>query len=396
MSGNGHPRLRGLPPSAVDLGIAATVALAMVLTIAIAEEEGATRSPDVLAYLLGLGVAALLLLRRRWPMGVLVGSVGLLFVYYGLEYPGFSAAVPLAAAAYSAAVAGHGLRAAAVLGAFVIVAGLIARLAEGESLAEMLRHSMLADAALLGAVLLLGDAVRSRRAWTEEVRQRLRRADEDRERAAARRVEEERLRIAREMHDVLAHTIAAISVQAGVGADVIDEAPERARASLRTIRRQSRAAMAELRATVGVLRDSAPQAPRAPAPGLAELERLVESAAGAGVRVEVSVAGRPRPLPAAVDLTAYRIAQESLTNVVRHAHASVAIVTVRYDPEAIVLEVEDDGSAAANGATAADDGHGLMGMRERAVAVGGTLRAGAVPGGGFRVHARLPTRGAPA
>jgi signal transduction histidine kinase len=183
-----------------------------------------------------------------------------------MDYPAFAASVPLAGAAYSAAAAGYGLRAAAVLGAFVIVGGIAARLDEGESLVEVLRTNLIADAALLGAVLLLGEAVRNRRAWAEEVRGRLRRAEQDREHEAERRVQQERLAIAREMHDVLAHTIAAINVQAGVAAEVIDEAPEKARAKLRDIRGQSRDAMAELRTAIGVLRDGATPLPRAPAP----------------------------------------------------------------------------------------------------------------------------------
>jgi signal transduction histidine kinase len=384
-------RIRDLPPRALDAGLVLAVAAAMVLTISLAEEAGAGRSPDVLAYLLGMSVAALLLLRRRWPLGVLIASIGVLSVYFGLDYDAFSAAVPLAAAAYSAAVAGKGLPAAAALGAFVVIGGSVARLDEGDSLAEVLREGLITDAALLAAVLLLGEAVRNRRAWAEEVRARLRRAEQDREREAERRVQEERLRIAREMHDVLAHTIAAVNVQAGVAADVIDEAPDKARASLQDIRRQSREAIAELKATVGVLREGGSAAPRAPAPGLAELGGLVDTAARAGVHVEVSVAGPARPLPATVDLSAYRIVQESLTNVVRHAHTSEATVSVRYEPEAVVLEVHDDGTGDTNGATDDHDGHGLIGMRERAAAVGGTLRVGRTPGGGFRVQATLPT-----
>jgi signal transduction histidine kinase len=391
MFGDWQARLQDLSPRAIDIGLALAVAAAMVLTIGIAEEAGAGRSSDVLAYVLGVSVAALLLLRRRWPLGVLFASIGVLSVYFGLDYDAFSAAVPLAAAAYSAAVAGKGLPAAAALGAYVVIGGSVARLDEGDSLAEVLREGLITDAALLAAVLLLGEAVRNRRAWTEEVRARLQRAEQDREREAERRVQQERLRIAREMHDVLAHTIAGINVQAGVARDVIDEAPDKARASLQDIRRQSREAIAELSATVGVLREGGTAAPRAPAPGLAELDGLVEVAAAAGVQVEVSVAGAVRRLPATVDLSAYRIVQESLTNVVRHAHATEATVSVRYEPEAVVLEVQDDGRGDTNGATADHEGHGLIGMRERATAVGGTLRAGTAPGGGFRVHATLPT-----
>jgi signal transduction histidine kinase len=388
-------RVRDLPPRALDAGLVLAVAAAMALTISLAEEPGAGRSPDVLGYLLGMSVAALLLLRRRWPLGVLIASIGMLSVYFGLDYDAFSAAVPLAAAAYAAAVAGKGVPAAAALGAFVVIGGSVARLDEGDSIAEVLREGLITDAALLAAVLLLGEAVRNRRAWAEEVRARLRRAEQDRDREAERRVQQERLRIAREMHDVLAHTLAAINVQAGVAGDVIDEAPDKARASVQEIRRQSRDAIAELKATVGVLREGGTGAPRAPAPGLAELKGLVEMAAGAGVQVEVSVAGPVRPLPATVDLSAYRIVQESLTNVVRHAHASEATVSVRYNPEAVVLEVHDNGSGDTNGATGDRGGHGLIGMRERATAVGGTLRAGTAPGGGYLVQASLPTGEAP-
>jgi signal transduction histidine kinase len=416
---------------AVDIGWVAAVAAAMTLTISVAEEEGATRSVDVLAYAIGLGVAALLFARRRHPLGVVVATIALLMAYYSLNYPAFSPAVPLAAAAYFAALSGRLVGAAAVLGVFMGYASIYQVFDEDDSLFSVLGTHVLGEMALLAAVLLLGEAVRTRRALAAEVRARLARADADREREAERRVQEERLRIARELHDVMAHTIAGIGVQAGVAGDVIDDAPEQAKSSLAAIREQTRDAMAELRAAVGLLRDGAPHAPRAPAPGLHALEGLVGTAGRGGLDVDVSVAGDVRPLPAAVDLTAYRIVQESLTNVVRHAHASMARVAVRYESDAVVLEIADDGHGAAarddaaraggkavaqrngasepgdgiaakrNGAgepgdgTAARDngaGHGLVGMRERVAAVGGTLEAGPAPGGGFRVAARLPTR----
>ena len=376
--------VRGVPnrlsPTLVDAAVVVAVAAAMTLTISVATEES-TREPDLVAYLLGLTVAALLAARRRWPMGVLVGSVGVLLVYYALDYPAFAPAVPLAAAAYFAAVAGH-IRAAAVLLAGILLVGVAWQtLGEHTSLASVLGVNTLADTALLAAVLLLGEAVRNRRAWAEEVRART-------ERDAARRVEEERLRIAHELHDVMAHTIAALNVQAAVAADVIDDAPDQARASLDAIREGSREAMAELRAAVGLLRGGGEDSSRAPAPRLDELEGLAQMVRGAGVRLNVEVAGAVRGLPGAVDLTAYRIVQESLTNVVRHARASTANVVVRYEADAVTLRVEDDG----RGGAAAAAGHGIAGMRERAAALGGTLQAGPAPRGGFRVLARLPTQ----
>jgi signal transduction histidine kinase len=380
----------------VNIGLVAAVATAMTLTISVAEEAGATRSADPLAYAIGLGVAALLLARRRYPLGVVAATVALLMAYYSLNYPAFSPAVPLAAAAYFAALHGRLGGAAAVLGGFMAFASIYQTFDEDDSLFTVLGTHVLGELALLAAVLLLGEAVRTRRALAAEVRARLARADADREREAERRVQEERLRIARELHDVMAHTIAGIGVQAGVAGDVIDDAPEQAKSSLAAIRGQTRDAMAELRAAVGLLRDGGPDAPRAPAPGLHALDGLVGTAGRGGLDVEVSVAGDVRPLPAAVDLTAYRIVQESLTNVVRHAHASVARVAVRYEPDAVVVEVADDGrgTAAVNGRNGAGAGYGLVGMRERAVAVGGTLDAGPAPGGGFRVAARLPIRSA--
>jgi signal transduction histidine kinase len=360
----------------IDAALIVTVAAAMTLTITVADEPEATRSPDALAYVIGLGVAPLLALRRRWPMGVLLGSVGLLWVYFSLGYPAFSPAVPLAVATYSAAVAGQARPAAVLIVGLLAVSVLWQTVGEHTSLASVVGLGTLADGALLAAVLLLGEAVRNRRAWASEV--------------AERRVEEERLRIARELHDVMAHTIAAVNVQAGVAADALDDDPELARASLEAIRRGGREAMAELKATVGVLRAD-DGAPRAPAPGLAGLDGLLETARGAGIRVELTTAGSARPLPGAIDLTAYRIVQESLTNVVRHARATTASVLVRYEPDAIEVRVEDDGRESPNGA-----GHGLAGMRERAAAVGGTVEAGPARGGGFRVSARLPTAGAAA
>jgi signal transduction histidine kinase len=371
--------LSRLPPAAVDAALVVAVAAAMTLTISVAAEDS-TREPDLLAYALGLCVGVLLAARRRWPMGVLVASVGVLWIYYALDYPAFAPAVPLAAATYFASAAGH-LRAAALLIAGVLIFGLAWQtLGEDASLASVIGINTLADASLLAAVLLLGEAVRSRRAWAEEVRART-------EREAARRVEEERLRIARELHDVMAHTIAGVNVQAGVAADVIDEDPEQAKASLRAIREGGREAMAELRATVGLLRGTE-AASHAPAPGLGDLDGLARMVGEAGLKVDVEVAGPARTLSGAVSLTAYRIVQESLTNVVRHARAEAASVSVRYEPDAVVVRIEDDGrGVAADGAT----GHGIAGMRERAAAVGGTLQAGPGPSGGFRVSARLPT-----
>jgi signal transduction histidine kinase len=378
-------RLEAIPTWVVDLAVAAAAGVLMVYVLVLNMESG-SRPPDAGAFAGVFVVAASLLGRRRWPVAVLVFTALISPVFYQAGYAGGSLQPALFVALYSAAAAGRVGSSSFVL-ACVVVTSVAYRVGfEGEGLAS---PGVLVDIGFMVASWALGVAAYNRRRWAEEVQERLRRAEADRELEAQRRVTEERLRIARELHDVMAHTITVISVQAGVAADVFEDLPEAARAALETIRTASREAKDELRATVGVLRDGAPQgAPRAPVPGLDQLDNLVDMANGAGVKVELAIHGQARPLPAAVDLTAYRIVQESLTNVVRHADATRATLSISYEPAAVRIEVDDDGRGSADAAPA---GHGLAGMRERAEAVGGRLHAGPSPGRGFRVEASLPT-----
>ncbi|HEX2180062.1 MAG TPA: sensor histidine kinase, partial [Actinomycetota bacterium] len=237
------------------------------------------------------------------------------------------------------------------------------------------------------ASVLAGEAAHNRRRYLAEVAERLSRAQADREAEPQRRLTEERLRIARELHDIMAHTITVITVQAGEALDALDQYPDQVREAVRNIRDASREAMSELRATVGVLRAAPePGTERRPAPGMRDLAELVQTAEGGGLHADLQVQGEVRPLPAAVELTAYRIVQESLTNVIRHAGASRATVTVQYEPGVVTVQVEDDGG---NPPAGAANGHGIRGMRERAEAVGGRLEAKPGPDG-FRVWAVLP------
>ncbi len=273
---------------------------------------------------------------------------------------------------------------------------------------------------------MTGSSVRQRRLYAVTVQQQ----------AANSAVAEERLRIARELHDVVAHSMSVIAVQAGYGQYVIDVSPDGAREALGAIQATSRDALDEMRRMLGVLRQPdtgrAPAgsgqagiaaaglgqarpgravaataqpgaAPLAPAPGLAGLERLVARTCGAGVRVTVEFSGQPRPAPAGVDLSAYRIIQEALTNVVRHAGTgAVCVVNLCYTDADLVIRVTDDGGLPAGlgapGIAAAGTGHGIIGMRERVHLCGGTFDAGPLPGGGFEVTAALPlpAAGAPA
>jgi signal transduction histidine kinase len=196
-------------------------------------------------------------------------------------------------------------------------------------------------------------------------------------------VADERLRIARELHDVVAHSISVITVQAGFGHLVIDKQPAKARDALAAIETTGRETLIEMRRLLGVLRDD-DQPSRTPAPGLATLDRLLEQTAQAGVRVELTTIGDPWLLPAGIDLSAYRIVQEALTNVVKHAHSATCVLVIRYGTGDVTIEVTDHGRGGPMGS-----GHGITGMRERVRLYGGEFNAEPLPGGGFRVTARL-------
>ena len=212
-----------------------------------------------------------------------------------------------------------------------------------------------------------------------------------------RRRDEERLRIARELHDVLAHSTSVVSVQAGVALHLMDTHPEQVRPALEAIRDASAASLRELRMAVALLRADAGEAvdpsvdteatTREPQPGLAQLDRLLSSAAAAGAEVRSTVHGDPRPLHPEVDLAAFRVIQESLTNAIRHAGPGVVRLDVRYEPTELTVQVDSQGRARVP--AAGGEGSGLIGMRERVAALGGSVSAGP-RGDGFRVHARLP------
>ena len=200
------------------------------------------------------------------------------------------------------------------------------------------------------------------------------------------------MRIARDLHDVLAHHISTINVQAGVAAHLLDRQPDQARPALVAITEASREALRELRATLGILRGVDEDDPRAPTPGLSRVPELVETARASGHQVSLEVTGEPRAVAPATDLAAYRIIQESLTNVGRHARATRVVIALEHGPTDLVITVDDDGAGPPDGSAVAG-GNGLTGMRERAASTGGDLQAGPGPRGGFRVRARLPIAG---
>jgi signal transduction histidine kinase len=244
------------------------------------------------------------------------------------------------------------------------------------------------------AATALGDTVRSRRRHLAQVEARAEHAERTREEEARRRVTEERVRIARELHDVVAHHITLVNAQAGVAHHLMRTDPDRAYEALAHIKDNSRTALDELRATVGLLRqcDDAPDT-RTPIPGLADLDTLISSVRTGGLPVTVTRTGVLRPLAPSIELTAYRIIQEALTNTHKHALAAHADVALDYGATTLRVTITDDGPPHA--AKGPGTGHGLIGMRERATAVGGTVTAGPRPEGGFRVVAELPVSLAP-
>ncbi|MEU8797926.1 sensor histidine kinase [Spirillospora sp. NPDC048819] len=349
---------------------------------------------DALGFGLLLAGPALLLLRRRHPVFTLGATAAVTALYLLRAYTYGPVMFSLVVAMLAAIVAGHrlvtwagtGIALAAYLGLTSLIGVPAAE--RGSGGAFPVEEPTLVGATFVTGwalvVLVTAELIRmrgQRAAETARIR-----AEEERRQAS-----EERLRMARELHDVLAHNISMINVQAGVALHLMDENPEQARTALAAIKDASKDALTEMRGVIGALRSQGESAPRAPTAGLDRLEDLAARARSAGLQVEVEITGDRRPLHAGTDLAAFRIVQESLTNVTRHAGPGpvTARVHIAYGEHEIVVRVEDDGQ----GVSLLDDhpaGSGIRGMRERAAALGGAFDAGPRPGGGFRVHARLP------
>ncbi|MBZ9644848.1 sensor histidine kinase [Streptomyces sp. PSKA30] len=345
-------------------------------------QEGERAALDLFARVLLLVAVGQLLWRLRYPVPVVFGTAATVAVYLGAGYPYGPVLLTVAVACFSAVVAGRRRAAWGALGmlwaAHVVVAHWLYRWLppSGDGPASWGQEIVIATWVV--AIVALSELARIRR--EQWARERAERAQ-----AARRRADEERLRIARELHDVLAHSISVINVQAGVGLALLDTDPEQARTALTTIKAASKEALGEVRQVLGTLRTPG-DAPRAPAPGLDRLPELVEQAARAGLTVAVE--GEPPRLPPGTDLAAFRIVQEALTNVVRHSGSRHARVHLDHTAGALRLRIDDDGPA--TGADAGGSGNGLAGMRERAAALGGTIEAGPRSDGGFRVLAVLP------
>jgi len=303
--------------------------------------------------------------------------------YFILGYSQGPIWILLIVAYVAAALQGH-LREAAIVAvaAFVVIPWLDLLVHDGKAPSVA---SLVALAAWLILLLGVAEFARVRR---ERAAEAARIAEEE----ELRRASEERLRIARELHDALGHHLSLINVQSGVALHLNEQLPDQARTSLAAIKDASKEALAELRSVLDILRQDGEPAPRSPTSTLARLDDLVAQASAAGLQVRTAIEGRARAMPFGVDVAAYRIVQEALTNVTRHAPRSSATVRVNYGEHDLTVQVDDDGRGTTQ-PVVAGSGKGIIGMRERVAALGGELQAGPRPGGGFRVRARLPLEG---
>jgi signal transduction histidine kinase len=342
-------------------------------------------APTWTAYVLVACAFLPLALRRRYPATVLITAVSAAGIYTLTRQPPVLISLAPVIAVYTAGTVFE-RRKLVVLTLIAIAIALPTSL-----YAQPLDRRAAETArwvALFAAAAAAGDATRNRRAYVAEVEQRAIEAERTRDEEARRRVEEERLRIARELHDVTAHSLSIIAVQAGAAEQVVERDPLAAKRALEAIRSTSKSSLDELRAILGVLRGSDYAAPLAPTGSIARIPELAAAVEETGVRVDVVLDGVGE-VPAYAEVSAYRIVQEALTNVVRHANATRADVRVGRENDRLIVEVLDDGSGDAQ----VKAGHGLAGMRERAVALGGEFEAGPAPGGGFRVRAGIPLTG---
>jgi signal transduction histidine kinase len=370
-------RLERLPMELIVALAVGVVQIGGTLSMAQFHEE---REPvDALAIaLLTLGPAALYV-KRRIPVAVLCITIVTTTVYLLLDYPAGPIFLSPIVAFVIAVLQGHRRAAWLALGlgyvSFFWVPSVVGDRPDPSV------GKALGTAAWLLVLAAVTEIVAYRR-------ERAREAERARSQQALARAGQERLRIARELHDVLAHNVSLINVQAGVALHLLDEQPERARPALEAIKQASSDTLRDVRSVLGILRRPDEQPPRAPTPGIAGLDELISRTSAAGIEVRREISGEPRAMPASVDLAVYRIVQEALTNVARHADPAAAVVRLSYGEDAITIEVDDDGrhASSANGAS----GNGIAGMRERVVALGGEFSAGPRPDAGFSVRARLP------
>jgi signal transduction histidine kinase len=369
----------------IDVAIVLAVGLVQIAGTHFAGTRQPGRTPlDLAGYaLLSIGVIALVA-RRRFPATVYYVVLVADLAYWLTDYPRGPIFLSLIVAFFTVVLAGRRSAAVAGLAIGYVGFGWLPRILGREPTPSL--WASLGLAAWLLVLLSAAEFIRLRRDRTyEAVRMR---AEEARSRAT-----EERLRIARELHDALGHQLSLINVQAGVALHINEELPAQARSALAVITDASKEALTELRSVLDILRKSDELAPRSPIPSLNRLDNLLLQAQAAGLEIRTEITGDARTLPFGVDVAAYRILQEALTNVSRHAGGAAASIRIAYGADDLTVQVDDEGDGTGRQTRSARSGKGILGMRERAAALGGDLTAGERPEGGFRVRARLPLDG---
>jgi signal transduction histidine kinase len=381
-----HALLADVTLAGALAALAAVTGVALVVPRAQVEPPS---TPVIIAWAVAL--AAPLVVRRRYPLLVLVVTTVHFTRYWAVgQVNEIASWLVLGVAIYSAAAYGdrrwaRWVSCACLLG--LIGSGVVPTVGAGARLVELAAIALF-DALPFVLGWSLGTMMRTLREYRAALEERNRQLDQEREVNARRAVLEERVRIARELHDVVAHHVSVMGVQAGVARRLFDRDPKEAVEAIGSVETASRQAIADLQQLVGVLRRQEEGDDLIPQPSLRRLPELVEHMQKAGLPVQLTMQGRPQQLPAGVELSAYRIIQEALTNTLKHGGPARADVTVRYDNGAVEVEVVDDGQGPPAGQPGSG-GKGLVGMQERVSLYGGRLDAGARPGGGFRVHAVL-------
>jgi signal transduction histidine kinase len=381
---DGHGRVR-LPGWARDT-LVAVLASGLLVAVSVHIRPGTGRPLDPLGFALLVAAGVSVGLCRRWPQVAVGVTTAVLSAFLIRHYP--DGPVWLTGWIALAALSWRTSRRVALTSTAVMVAVLVvvAGLAGSDGVVLPTVYVGWTAAAVLGA-----DALRSRRGYLAGLRERALAAEQTRESEARRRVAEERLRIARDLHDSVAHAMATISVQAGAAAHVLPRQPEAAAAALAVIQRASGDVLDELGAMLAVLRDDTQQADRAPVPGAGQIARLAQTTTASGLAIALSVEGSLPDVPGVIGTAAYRVVQESLTNVLRHSQATTARVRLVSGPDSgVLVEVADDGPA--RPPATAGTGVGIRGMRERVVTTGGTFTSGPAPDGGFTVRAQWGPR----
>ncbi|MGW5360686.1 sensor histidine kinase [Actinopolymorpha pittospori] len=392
----------------VDGVVAALLTVASVAGLAYRDYYGAVfREPNVWAVVLAVLSTAPLAVRRRYPVTVSVVAIGAFMTLSFLDFSAIAGASAALLMIYTVGV--HSTVVAGLLVTLATLGGTLAWAAVKRDMFSAVDIDL--DPFTIGSQVVihvgvwsLARTVRARRLYVGDLEDRAARLERTASAEVRAALAEERARMARELHDVVAHHVSVMTVQAAAARRMLPRAPERSVEAMQAVEETGRAALDEMRRIVGALRsvdpgDTQSAGQLSPQAGVAELAPLLDRAREAGLEVELTVVGEPRPLPSSLDLAIYRVVQESLTNTLKHAGPTRAAVLLRYEPEAVVVGVTDDGNRKRSMVTAravVSDrlGHGLVGMRERVTLNGGTLRTGSRAVGGFEVLATLPLNGA--